>query len=146
MCPGWTGASSPSYFKNNKQWTNRSNQFSLNTWRRRDLAIFTIETWKLLFTPPPPQKKSQATSKSTPCLNGEFLRNYTGCPKKKVQKFKITYLCFENRQITKFYAICQTKPELKFWDLVFKIGQKLTELWVAEDGMKWSTETRAFYL
>ena len=51
----------------------------------------------------------------------------TACPK-KIHKFIIIYLCSENRKITKFCVICQT------------------EIRVAEGGMKWSTETRAFYL
>ena len=37
----------------------------------------------------------------------------TGCPK-KVHKFKIIYLCSENRQITKLCFIYKTRPQLKF--------------------------------
>ena len=36
-----------------------------------------------------------------------------GVPK-KVRKFKIIYLCCENRQITKLCAICWTRPQIKF--------------------------------
>ena len=36
-----------------------------------------------------------------------------GVPK-KVHKFKIICLCFENRQITKFCVFCWTRPQLKF--------------------------------
>ena len=73
-------------------------------------------------------------------------RPYTSVPK-KIHKFKksYTFVLRTDKSLT-FVSFVIQDLNLNFETKFFKIGQKLTELLVAEDRMKWSTETRAFYL